>query len=111
MANVTGRDLDWFWRNWIYTTARLDQAVDSVRAADDTTLLYLSNRGQIVLPVTLELRYADGTTETRSLPVDMWNLGTRFTYRMATSKRLNGVTLDPRRIYPDIDRNNNSWKK
>ena len=111
MANVTGRDLDWFWRNWIYTTARLDQAVDSVRAADDTTLLYLSNRGQMVLPVTLELRYADGTTETRTLPVDMWNLGTRFTYRMATSKRLNGVTLDPRRIYPDIDRNNNYWKK
>jgi len=111
MANVTGRDLDWFWRNWIYTTARLDQAVDSVRAADDTTLLYLSNRGQMVLPVTLELRYADGTTETRSLPVDMWNLGTRFTYRMATAKRVTSVLLDPRRIYPDIDRGNNSWHR
>src|SRR6266566_4813494 len=59
MANVTGRDLDWFWRNWIYTTSRLDQAVDSVRARDDTTFLYLSNRGQMVLPVTLDLRYAD----------------------------------------------------
>jgi hypothetical protein len=30
MDNLTGRNLDWFWRGWIYTTARLDQAIDSV---------------------------------------------------------------------------------
>src|SRR5205807_3964320 len=58
IENVSGRDLDWFWRAWVYTTARLDQAVDSVTAAGDTALVFLSNRGQMVLPVTLELRYA-----------------------------------------------------
>ena len=111
MANATGRDLDWFWREWVYTTARLDQAVDSARSGNDSTFIYLSNRAQMVLPVTMELRYADGSSETRELPVDMWNLGSRFTYRMASAKRLAGVTLDPRRNYPDIDRNNNEWKK
>jgi Peptidase family M1 domain len=111
MSNETGRDLDWFWRGWIYTTARLDQAVDSVRAGRDTTFLYLSNRGEMVLPVTVELRYDDGTTETRNLPVETWDLGSRFTYRMATTKRLAGVLIDPRRFYPDIDRENNAWKR
>ena len=111
MANATGRDLDWFWREWVYTTARLDQAVDSARSGNDSTFIYLSNRAQMVLPVTMELRYADGSSETRELPVDMWNLGSRFTYRMASAKRLAGVTLDPRRNYPDIDRGNNEWKK
>jgi hypothetical protein len=111
MSDVTGRDLDWFWRNWIYTTARLDQAVDSVRTGTDTTFLYLSNRAEMVLPVTLELRYADGTTETRNLPVDMWNQGSRFTYRLATAKRLASAVIDPRVIYPDIDRDNNSWRR
>ena len=111
IGEVTGRDLDWFWRNWVYTTARLDQAVDSVRAGEDTTLLYLSNRGQMVLPVTLELRYGDGTTETRNLPVDMWNLGSQFTYRLASTKRLSSVVIDPRRVYPDINRENNDWKR
>ena len=111
LSNETGRDLDWFWRGWIYTTARVDQAVDSVRAGSDTTLLYLSSRGQMILPVTLELRYADGTTEMRSLPVEMWSLGNRFTYRLATAKRLTSVTIDPQRIYPDIARDNNSWKR
>ena len=27
MRDASGMDLDWFWRDWIYTTARLDQAV------------------------------------------------------------------------------------
>jgi hypothetical protein len=111
MSNETGRDLDWFWRGWIYTTARLDQAIDSVRAGRDSTFLYLSNRGQMVLPVTVELRYDDGTTETRNLPVELWDLGSRFTYRMATTKKLAGVVIDPRRFYPDIDRDNNAWKR
>jgi aminopeptidase N len=111
MSNLTGRDLDWFWRGWIYTTARLDQAVDSVRAAGDTTFLYFSNRGQMVLPVTLELQYADGTKETRSLPAEMWDLGSRFTYRLGTTKRLTGAVIDPARVYPDIARDNNAWRR
>src|SRR5207245_10518386 len=53
IENVSGRDLDWFWRAWVYTTARLDQAVDSVTAVGDTAFVFLSNRGHMVLPVTL----------------------------------------------------------
>ena len=85
--------------------------MDSVRAGTDSAFLYLSNRGQMVLPVTLELRYQDGSTDTRNLPVEMWDLGSRFTYRVATTKRLASVVIDPRRIYPDVARDNNSWKR
>src|SRR6266540_5266709 len=109
IENVSGRDLDWFWRGWVFTTARLDQAVDSVTAAGDTAFIYLSNRGQMVLPVTLELRYADGSTETRDLPVEMWNLGSRFTARVRAARPVVGVTVDPKAIYPDIERANNRW--
>ena len=65
----------------------------------------------MVLPVQLELRYGDGTTERRDLPVEMWALGSKFRYRMAAPKQVVGVVIDPRRIYPDIDRSNNSWGK
>ena len=111
MSDVTGRDLDWFWRGWIYTTARLDQAVDEVRRQGDSTFITLSNRGQMVLPVQLELHYGDGTSERRDLPVEMWSLGSTFRYRIAGPKQVIGVVIDPRRIYPDIERNNNSWGK
>ncbi len=111
IENVSGRDLDWFWRGWVYTTARLDQAVDSVAAAGDTALVFLSNRGQMVLPLTLELRYADGSRETRDLPVEMWNLGSRFTARLPTTRRVVGAVVDPKGMYPDVDRSNNGWPR
>jgi hypothetical protein len=110
ISNVSGRDLDWFWREWIFTTARLDQAIDSVRVGTDSASVYLSNRAQMVMPVTLELRYADGTSERKQLPIEMWNLGSRFTARVAVAKRLVGVVVDPETRYPDIDRGNNAWK-
>src|SRR5438445_10822287 len=111
IENVSGKDLDWFWRGWVYTTARLDQAVDSVTQAGDSASVYLSNRAQMVLPVTLELRYGDGSSETRDYPIEMWNLGSHFTARVGTSKQVVGVVVDPKRIYPDIDRTNNRWGK
>jgi len=112
IENVSGRNLDWFWRAWVYTTARLDQAVDSVGTAGDTTFVFLSNRGQMVLPVTLELRYADGSSERRELPIEMWNLGSRFTSRIRTGgKAIAGVVLDPQATYPDVDRANNRWPR
>ena len=112
IENVSGRNLDWFWRAWVYTTARLDQAVDSVGTAGDTTFVFLSNRGQMVLPVTLELRYADGSSERRELPIEMWNLGSRFTSRIRTGgKTIAGVVVDPQAMYPDVDRANNRWPR
>jgi Peptidase family M1 domain len=112
MANVSGRDLDWFWREWIFTTARLDQAVDSVATVGgDSTYVFLSSRGRMVLPVTLQIRYGDGTSDTRQLPVEMWNLGDRFTARLATPKPVSGVVIDPGATLPDIDRSNNVWNR
>ncbi|MGH7606173.1 MAG: M1 family aminopeptidase, partial [Gemmatimonadales bacterium] len=113
IGDVTGRDLAWFWRNWVLTTARVDQAIDSVtaRAAPDTTVIHLANRGEMVLPVTLELRYDDGTRETRTLPVEMWHLGSRFAYRLVAPRRLAGVVVDPRHVYPDVARRNNTWRR
>ncbi len=111
IENVSGRDLDWFWREWVFTTARLDQAVDSVTQAGDTAFIYLSNRAEMVLPVTLELRHADNSTEMRDYPIEMWNLGTHFTARVGTAKPVVGVVVDPRGIYPDINRANNRWGK
>jgi aminopeptidase N len=109
IEDVAGQELGWFWREWVYTTARLDQAVDSVTQTGDTAFIYLSNRAAMVLPVTLELRYADGSRETRAYPIEMWYLGNHFTARVATSQPLVGVVVDPQGRYPDTDRGNNQW--
>jgi aminopeptidase N len=108
MRDASGMDLDFFWRDWVYTTARLDQAVDSVGSADGAEKVYLSNRGTMTLPLEMELTYADGTTERIRLPVEMWNLGPTFAYRVRSGRRVKGVVIDPRHVLPDVDRRNNT---
>jgi hypothetical protein len=102
-----GMDLDWFWRDWIYTTARLDQAVDSLSDSAGRQKVWLSNRGSMTMPAELELTYADSSSERVQLPVEMWNLGPRFGYRVRGERRVVRAELDPRRVLPDIDRSNN----
>jgi hypothetical protein len=138
MENVSGRSLDWFWRDWVFTTARLDQAIDSVtgqsvpgprpgargrasggEAARATPVtpesgprIYLSSRREMVMPVELKLTYDDGTSEVVALPVEIWNLGSRASYTVeAAGKRLVRAELDPRGALPDLDRANNVWPR
>jgi hypothetical protein len=133
MDNLTGRNLDWFWRGWVYTTARLDQAIDSVLPAPQTpspgrtgapayrrtevaqglsgqVRIVLMNRGQMVMPADLKLLYDDGSSEVRKLPVEIWLLGSRHAFTVDTgAKRLVGLELDPRHVLPDVERRNNQW--
>ena len=111
MRNETGTDLDWFWREWIYTTARLDQAVDSVTSGPGGTVIHLSNRGTMVMPAELAITYTGGATDTVRLPVDMWNLGSRFEYHLRGGRQVATVVLDPRKVFPDIERRNNRWPR
>jgi aminopeptidase N len=112
MRDESGMELDWFWRGWIFTTSRLDQAVDSVTttAAGQTTIV-LSNRGTMVMPAELRVTFADGSAQTVRLPVEMWNLGHRFAYRVAQAKPVRRVEIDPRHVLPDQDRANNVWER
>jgi aminopeptidase N len=103
MRDASGVDLDWFWRDWVYTTSRLDQAVDSLVGAK----IYLSNRGTMTLPLEMEIGYGDGSTERVRLPVEMWNLGPRFVYRIQDGRTAHRVVVDPRKALPDVNRGNN----
>jgi len=110
MRDESGMDLDWFWRGWIFSTARLDQAVDSVTPRPDGgSDVHLSNRGTMEMPTELSLTFADGSRTTVKLPVEMWNLGSQFVYRVPEKKRVTRGEVDPRRALPDIDRANNVW--
>ncbi len=112
MRDESGMDLDWFWREWVYTTARLDQAVDSV--APDSSgrqAVYLSNRASMVMPLSMAVTYADQTVDRIQLPVDMWNLGNRFTWRAPAGRQIIDVVVDPDQRLPDVARNYNHWHR
>jgi hypothetical protein len=112
MRDESGMDLDWFWRGWIYITARLVQSVDSVAARPDGgSNVHLANRGTMVMPAELALTFVDGSTSTVKLPVEMWNLGSEFVYRVPDKKKVRQAIIDPRQALPDVDRANNGWPR
>ena len=112
MRDASGMELDWFWRGWVFTTARLDQAVEAVTVdSGGRSSVHLANRGTMVMPAELLLTYDDGTSESVRLPVEMWNLGQHFTYRVPSRKVVRRVEVDPRGVLPDVDRANNSWAR
>jgi hypothetical protein len=107
-----GEDLSWFWRSWLFTTAQLDQAVDSIVLADSAGVesrVFLRNAGGIPMPVELALLMDDGSTQRLSLPVEIWFRGARYTAVVPGPKKVNAVTLDPEGKYPDVRRENNRF--
>jgi hypothetical protein len=112
MRDASGMDLDWFWREWVLTTTRLDQAVSGIATdSSGATEVRLASLGTMVMPAELRLTFADGSSEVVRLPVEMWNLGPRFTYRPKGRPALRSAELDPRRVLPDVDRANNRFPR
>ena len=113
MEDAAGTQLDWFWRVWIRTASRLDNSIVSVWPGDSNTQpwIHIRSGGEMIMPVELELTWADGLTETVRLPVEMWNLGPDFVYRLPAGSGLEAVRLDPRQVYPDDDRANDGWSR
>jgi peptidase M1-like protein len=112
MRDESGMDLDWFWRGWIYSTARLDQSVDSiVQRPDGGSDVYIGNHGTMLMPVELYVTLADGAYRTIKLPIEMWNLGSTFIYRGLPGNHIARAQVDPRHALPDINPGNDIWPR
>lgn len=110
MEEVSGRDLAWFWRGFFFTTAALDQSVESVKQGPDgIALVTLRSLGAAVMPVELELGFADGTTQIVKLPVEIWYGGNRYVYRLIPGNPIVGARVNPDGQFPDLVPANDGW--
>ena len=68
--------------------------------------------GGLVMPIIVELTYADGTTERKTFPAQIWmkndNVATRV---FASSQEIKSIVVDPDFETADVDTSNNSWPK
>ncbi len=108
--DVSGRDLDWFWRSWYYETWTLDQAIGGIRVDGDRSTVFIEDRGRVPMPVPLSIHCRNGETIERTVPVDPWLAGRRQT-SIEIECAVESVTIDPARDYPDVDRSNNTWEE
>ena len=113
MENVSGEELNWFWRGWFMNKWKVDQAVKAVKPVNgdykNGAQITVENIGQLPMPTTVLVTFKDGTTETVKLPVEVWKRNTEWTFQMDSTKEISSVSLDPKSIVPDINPKNNIW--
>ena len=68
------------------------------------------NIGGLVMPIVLKLTYADGATETKRLPAEIWRHNAKaVTWQLVTTRTITGAELDPLWETADADRSNNVY--
>lgn len=114
MSDAAGVDLDWFWRGWIYGTGAIDLAVTNAAAAEDGRSAYITfeTPGEMPMPVRYRVTFEDGETVDRELPVEVWAKATTWRAVIdANGRRIRKVEIDPDGLLPDVNLNNNVWRR
>jgi aminopeptidase N len=78
MEETAGRDLDWFFEQWLKSIGNLDYAVESVNGKwvkkgdgrQYAAKIKLGNRGDIFMPVDLDIKLKNGDTARYQIPID-----------------------------------------
>ena len=65
--DVSGKDLNWFWDSWFFSTNYIDLAIDKVSQKGKNTLITIKNIGGMPAPVDIEVRLSDTEIKTLSI--------------------------------------------
>ena len=66
--------------------------------------------GGLIMPIIVELTYADGTTKRETFPAQIWMRSDTTAKRVfASSKEITKIVVDPDFETADVDTSNNSW--
>jgi hypothetical protein len=128
MDKALGRDLQWFWYYWLWTTESVDGSIASVTANGGKAVVTVRQDGQMPSPVVLKVKLAssgpavkpmtnakmlDETTAIVTYPVDVWFIGNR-TFQATLDfggRAVESITLDPDGRFPDRDPSDNVWPR
>jgi hypothetical protein len=128
MDNALHKDLSWFWYYWLFTTETVDGSIASVTNAGQRTTVTVRQAGGMPSPVVLEVKFAasgpairamknarmtDANTAIVTWPVDVWFGGSRTFDAVLDfgGRKIDSVTLDPGRRFPDRDPSDNVWPR
>ncbi|RYG17983.1 MAG: M1 family peptidase [Chitinophagaceae bacterium] len=114
MDNGTGEDLSWFWRSWFVNSWKNDQGLGDVKSVmTDGKIsgytIQVRNLEKMPMPIILQVKTKSGKTETIKVPVDVWMKNTSWLVRYPTTEEIVEVTIDPEKLLPDGNPDNNKW--
>jgi len=127
MDRELGRNLDWFWYYWLFTTESVDGSIASVETRGRKTRVTVREDGEMPSPVILKVEFVPGGPAPRPMknavidgdsaivtwPADVWFAGNRtFVAELDFGgRRIERITLDPGARFPDRNPGDNSWPR
>ena len=115
MENVSGEKLDWFWRGWFLNNWRLDQVALGVNYVKNNpkngALITVANLEKMPMPLVVEITTKSGQTSRVSYPVEIWARNISWTFQYPSTEEIEKVVVDPDKVLPDYNPENNVWKK
>jgi len=109
--DVSGQNLDWFWRSWYYESWTLDQAVRDVIQEITLATVVVEDLGLVPMPARLKLTLENGHVLEREIPAESWLHGERkVELSIPVRSPVVRVEIDADHVFPDINRANNVWE-
>ncbi|MFK5857380.1 MAG: M1 family metallopeptidase [Bacteroidota bacterium] len=107
--DVSGQNLDWFWKPWYYEFGYPDLAVENVTQDANGAKIKIKNITQFPVPVNLVVTYADSTTLQINNSANVWKDGNElFHVDIVTEKKILGVKINTNEV-PDGNNANNEF--
>ena len=113
IENSTGEDLYWFWKGIFMENYQLDQAIVSVdkEGSDGKSIVVtIRNQQKMAMPVIVEITTLSGKLIRKSFPVEIWQNNDTYTFKVETNEAVRKIVLDPDKVFPDIQPQNNLWQ-
>ena len=102
-------DFDLEEHDKFYASLDIDQK-ELLKAGYNYYEVSFSNRGGLVMPMTLEVVWDDNSKEIIHIPVEIWRFNDNKVKSVLFSKKqLQSIHLDPLLETADVDMNNNFW--
>lgn len=112
-SDASGQNLDWFWKPWFFDWGYPDLGIQGVikDEAAHCQVILVSRKGNIPVPVHLEVEYSDGTKESFHQTAAVWRDGKQqLRVLCAEGKTVKSINMGKTTI-PDVDKKDNNWPK
>jgi hypothetical protein len=111
--DASGQNLDWFWKPWFFDWGYPDLGIQGVITdeAAHCQVIMIERKGNIPVPIQLDVEYSDGSKETFHQTAAVWRDGKQnLKVACAEGKKVKSAMLG-RTTIPDVDRVDNKWPK
>jgi hypothetical protein len=101
--HVTGKDLNWFWKNWFFDRNHADLSLSKF----EDGMIEIENIGGLFVPVELDIMYKRGYNTKIRKDLDIWKGGERkISIKIKDADQVKSIRLGNDRIL-DVDTDNN----